>query len=88
MRSYIIGKVTDGKICWDTVEKGMIDTYPWGQEYCPESFFQAVYIPNEAIIIKLTSYEKIPRQFMIIIWTLFIATVVWSFSLIFRVINR
>ena len=61
MRRYVIKRVTGREVCWDDITKGDIDLYPWGEEYMPEAYFRAVYIPNDGILVRLTCYESNPK---------------------------
>ncbi len=58
MKQYVIKKKE--RVDWENVEKGYIDMYPWGNEYTPEAFFQAIYT-NDAVIVKLTCMENDPK---------------------------
>lgn len=58
--TYLI-KAANGIHALDTAEKAHIACYPWGGEYRPEAYAQAIFLPDEAIVLRLTCHESDPR---------------------------
>ena len=59
MREYKVMR-TNGVPDWSTVEKLPVDICPWGGEYRPEVFAQAVYAAGEGFYIRMTCKESDP----------------------------
>ena len=57
MKEYVIKKQNAS---WENADKAYINEYPWGSEYCPEAYFQAVHTDKE-LIIRLTCKESEPK---------------------------
>lgn len=58
MKEYIIKK--QKQIDWSCIERAYICEYPWGNDYTPTSYFQAVYT-DDAIVVRMTCCEKEPK---------------------------
>ena len=57
MKEYVIKKQGES---WENIEKAYINEYPWGKDYCPVTYFQAIH-NDDAFIIRLTCEEKSPK---------------------------
>ena len=59
MREYRVAR-TNGAPDWNAVEKMPVDICPWGGEYRPEVFAQAVYAEDEGFYVRMTCAEEAP----------------------------